>query len=90
MLIKYIRNEENVPIGAIVADQNQYGGIVLGYSLCNKKDKFNKQRALEIAVGRMNKFGAFGYNPKRQPPENIVVSLEEMFYRARRYFKKGV
>ena len=50
MLIQYIRNKNNQPIGVVVAVDK----YKVGYSLCKKGDRFDKQRGFEIAVGRAN------------------------------------
>lgn len=51
ILIQYIRDEKNQPFGVVVATSNN-GNFSLGWSVCNKKDTFNKSLALEIAIGR--------------------------------------
>jgi len=50
-VIQYVRNKKNVPHGVIVAIKSD-DGFSIGYSLCNKKDRFNKRMALKIAIGR--------------------------------------
>lgn len=53
-VIQYIRGKKRVPYGVVVAAKTPAGYIV-GYSLCNKKDRFSKKTALKIAFGRANK-----------------------------------
>lgn len=50
-VIQYVRNKKRVPYGVIVAVKSD-GGYSLGYSLCNKRDRFAKKMALKIALGR--------------------------------------
>lgn len=47
-IVQYIRNGRNERIGAVVAIDAER----VGWSVCNKKDVFNKNRALKIAIGR--------------------------------------
>ena len=51
-IIQYVRDRKNTPHGVIVALKAEDGSFRVGYSLCNKKDRFNKQMALKIAMGR--------------------------------------
>ena len=47
-LIQFVRNDKGVPIGCFVGfDKNN-----IGWSLCNKKDKWDRKKAKEIASGR--------------------------------------
>lgn len=50
-VIQYVRTRKNIPHGVLVAVKCE-DGFRLGYSLCNKKDRFNKRMALKIALGR--------------------------------------
>lgn len=50
-VIQYVRTRKNIPHGVLVAIKTEEG-FRIGYSLCNKKDRFNKRMALKIAVGR--------------------------------------
>lgn len=55
-VIQYVRNKKGVPRGVLVAVKNGnfvgHQGFKIGYSLCNKKDRFSKKMALDIAIGR--------------------------------------
>lgn len=47
-LIQYIRDVNKKPIGVVVAvDRNK-----IGWSLCHKDDKWDREKALKIAIGR--------------------------------------
>ena len=50
-VIQYVRNKKRIPYGVLVAIKDD-NGYRVGYSLCNKKDRFNKAMALKIAIGR--------------------------------------
>lgn len=47
-VIRYIRDCERRPYGVIVALDREH----IGMSLCNKKEKWDKELGLEIAAGR--------------------------------------
>jgi len=48
MLIKYVRNGEGNRVGVVVAT----GASKVGWSLCNKKDKWDRKKGLMIASNR--------------------------------------
>lgn len=50
-VIQYIRSNKKIPYGVVVAIKSD-NGFRIGYSLCNKKDRFNKRMALKISLGR--------------------------------------
>ena len=87
MLISYIRDDNRVPIGVIVALDKQ----VFGISICSPRDRFNKAMGIKIAEGR-----AILQTPTIIP--NRVVNGQEVFLiiedamvrmhkRAAKYFK---
>ena len=97
MLVKYIRDGKR-PIGCVVA----LSATQVGFSLCSPKDKFNKEIAVHLAVGR-------AVNPDMSPhfavPNRLVTvetpvstfrsplyqvveaEISNMEHRAQRYFK---
>ena len=85
MLVEYIRGKNN-SLGQNIKGGQLIGVVValdkwsIGWSLCSKKDKFNKQRALEIAIGRAEKSTAV-------VPTSIKPVFVKMINRAMRYFK---
>jgi hypothetical protein len=95
MLRQYIRDKQGRPCGVVVSDKLCDQEIYFGYSLCNTKkgDKFNKNRGLEIAVGRLmsRKFSLLPYDIPRyiELPPKILVTLDHIKQRSKRYFKKG-
>lgn len=50
MIIRYVYDYSNGkrPVACLVVDENTFG-----MSFCNKKDRFCKRRALQIALGRL-------------------------------------
>ena len=76
MLLEYIRNRKGEKIGVVVA-LNKWS---VGYSLCKKGDRFDKQLGLEIAVGRAE------YSTTLVP-RTVKHIFEKMAIRANRYFK---
>lgn len=89
MLIKYIRYEGQL-VGCVVALDDKH----MGWSQCHSKlDNFSKSRALEIAMGRAvkgtkkkpRKYDIYGDGEKE---DLIGKAMEEIEYRAKRYFKR--
>ena len=77
MLVKYLREETNdgtkgKPFGVVVAIDKE----TIGYSICNPKDRWNKKRGIEIAVGRAMKSKDFILNMKM--PQKIFEKVEEV------------
>ena len=88
MLINYIRNDGGQKIGAVVSP----GANLVGVSLCNPKDKFSKDLALTIAMGRAIRV------KKIAPPmpmrkdvtgicEQVDSMIDTMYMRSRKYYK---
>ena len=66
--------------GAFIARQNQDGDVGIGWSLCCKKDRFDRELAKNMARGRSVKNGV-------APPHSIREQLELFRLRAARFFK---
>lgn len=87
-VIQYVRNKKRIPHGVIVAIKSPEGSstpFVCGYSICNKKDRFNKKMALKIALGRAEKFGADG----AVEPHDVRKMMPAFTDRCKRYYKNG-
>lgn len=53
MITQYIRDGKGHKRGVLAADINSNtGDVTIGWSLCNKKDEFDKVRGKSIAIGR--------------------------------------
>ena len=80
MLIKYVRDEKNQRRGVVVA----IGANEIGFSLANKRDKFDKQYGIHLAVQR-----AFHWKPSIDDdiPHSVRDDFIEMVDRSMRYFK---
>ena len=92
-LVQYVRDRNGHPVGAVVAlSANQ-----IGWSLTNKLDRWDREKALMIARRRAvatNKTGGFrdsvllpGADGKGGVPHTVQRTFEEMCNRAMRYFK---
>jgi hypothetical protein len=82
-IIKYIRDKNKIPQGVLVAIKTG-DGYNIGYSLCNKYDRFEKRMALEIAVGRANTNTiAFAQNL----PHVVAKNLPDFLIRCAKYYK---
>jgi hypothetical protein len=84
-LIQYIRDKNNAPLGVVVA-QKRDNVIYYGYSLRNKKDKWNREVGIKIAIARAN---ADSYVlPSSVKLTTLVLNaLSDLNKRAIRYFK---
>jgi hypothetical protein len=55
MLKQFIRDDMGQRIGVVVAITNHDGGYNIGWSVCNKKDKFDNEFGTMIAIARAEK-----------------------------------
>lgn len=86
MLTQFIRDENHVPFGVIVAIQDDDGYIRYGVSLKSPKDHWDRDLGRKIAIGRAYTDVMLPEVPQKK--ERLVLhSLNEMMKRARRYFK---
>ena len=88
MLISYIRNDEGQKIGAVVSP----GANLVGVSLCNPKDKFSKDMALSLAIGRAIMVKDIAPPiPKRKDAwyleQDVADAIDIMYMRSRKYYK---
>lgn len=67
-------------IGVMVADVVD-GEVRAGWSLANRKDKFDQKRGTEIAMGRLQ------HGTSELVPDSIRLEYEYYVDRANRYFK---
>lgn len=86
-LVHYVRGVGGVPHGVLVAVRRPDGVVAVDYSLCNMKlDRFTKQRALEIAIGRA--MGDRGVD--RVLPRSLRGSIDSFNDRVMRYYRVGI
>jgi hypothetical protein len=83
-IIQYLRHKNKIPYGVLVAVKAE-DGCRIGYSLCNKNDRFEKKMALKIAIGRANFNYVFGKNADM--PYAITKALPQFIERCGRYYK---
>ena len=76
MLVKYVRDNKRRPIGVVVAT----GKYKVGWSLCDKKDKWNKKVGVALAAGRASL-------PKITPAQTVSKAVEAMKARAVEFYK---
>lgn len=83
-VIQYIRNKKRIPIGVITAVKSECEyGFNMGYSLCNKKDRFNKKMALKIALGRANVVN----DVQEVFPHEVRKMISSFVDRCKKYYK---
>jgi len=78
---RYIRNRNGNPRGVLLAVKREDGSVGFGWSLCNRKDSYNKDFGLNIALGR----AVEGSNVT--PPRPVVKLREDFLNRAAKYFR---
>lgn len=80
MIVQYIRDKKRNPRGVVVAvDKDQ-----IGWSYCNKKDRFNKERGKQIATDR----AFYGYGPNVNIPYDVIPVIDRVKERAKHYFRE--
>jgi len=93
-LVQYFRNKRNDKIGCMFAyETSSIAGsepainnlVTIGYSLCNKNDKFDKRKALHIATARAVKYDVT--RRKQVIPQSMHIDLMKFAERCERYFK---
>lgn len=91
MIYEYLRYKDGRLRGVVVAIDNR----AVGWSLCNKKDKFNKDIALFLAKERALKLHKFFLNQDFDDmyeyfieiPDCILDLFIKMTHRSIKYFK---
>lgn len=78
VLIQYVRDNKRKPIGVVVA--TDLGKV--GWSLCHKDDKWDKNIALSTAINR-----ADDINTEGPIPHTVRHIVHHMVDRAKRYYK---
>jgi len=84
-IIHFLRNRKNRRVGVLIGMKNQ-DSITVGWSLCNKKDQFNKDMALHIARER----AMFGIGKSVNTPHLVNKQIDFFIDRCERYFKSTV
>ena len=74
-------------IGVVVAT----GDGILGWSLCNSKDEFDKEKGLSISLSRAHYAGSLSIRGREELYQKVPFSMEKLFNkmleRSSRYFK---
>ena len=71
------------PIGVIISTERNK----LGWSLCNKKDHFNKEMGKRIAMNRAEYYGTDRNQLLADVPDSIRDEVMKMYDRSKKYFK---
>lgn len=86
ILIEYVRDEQNNPIGVVVATDRDH----LGFSKKNPKDHWNKNLGKKIAIGRALSKELSIKDVLKLPEKDIPYfqdKLQKIYDRAQRYYK---
>lgn len=83
-VIQYVRDKNGDPRGVLVAVKLPNPiGYRIGYSLCNKKDRFSKDMALKIAIGRASDLDGT-YSSIPNPVAKMIPAFTD---RCKKYYK---
>lgn len=77
MLVKYVRDSKKRPVGVVVAT----GKYKVGWSLCDKKDIWNKKIGIALATGRAS------LRKTEVPAQSVSKTVTDMKARAISYYK---
>lgn len=78
-VIQYVRDKKKIPYGVVVAIKSD-NGFRIGYSLCSKKDRFSKDMALKIALGRV-------MGESTHIPHSVRKMIPAFTDRCKKYYK---
>jgi hypothetical protein len=101
-LIHYIRDKKGNPLGALVSLRNSSDTFCVGWSVCRKTDRFTKEMALNIAIGRASyevsglsfatPVGGISHEWLKERfrntmPHQVLNDLPEFVERCKKYYK---
>jgi hypothetical protein len=84
-LIQYIRDDQYKPYGVVVAVRKD-NDIYYGFSIQNKKDRWDRETGVKIAVARANA-GEYVLPKSEKLCKCILENFRLLSERAVRYFK---
>lgn len=87
---QYVKDKNNQKVGLVLAtlDPEKQDEVKIGFSKCNTKhDKFDRNRAIEIARIRAKKYSDRIYE-KYNVPFLVEDVMPEFVERCRRYYKE--
>jgi hypothetical protein len=82
-VIRYLRDKNRVPYGVLVAVKHR-SGYLMGYSQCKRGDKFSKEMALRIAVGRAMENS---WPASHMLPREVYRAMGDFITRCNKYYK---
>lgn len=85
-MLMYLRDKRRQKIGLVVAvPDEEYGIVRIGWAFCHsKKDRFTKERGLNVAKGRANK-GTVGPIPLKDT--DLILQVRNFIFRCKYYYK---
>lgn len=82
-ILKYYREKDQIRGVVLALDHT-----VLGWSLCNKRDKFDKELAIKIAYERAKSIQKEDYGVVyNKIPRTIQPLFNEIYERSKKYYK---
>lgn len=85
-IFEYHRNKSREPIGCLIAYKVSDEEVRYGWSLCCKKDRFNREFGISTALGRSKKYDVDSLIEKI--PESMIDHFCEFSRRAAKYYKR--
>jgi len=87
-LIKYIRNPKTREPRGVVVAFNENGKVHIGWSLCSKEDKWDKDLGFKIAVNRAY-FHAENELLGYKVAQSAYPDFRKMVERSKKFFKEA-
>lgn len=95
MIWEYVRDRKNRKVGVVIAYRTGEGNIMLGWSLCDKKDRFDRIIGLNKAIIRAKYLDLFqkvgnriwSHNMTDNVPHSVTDTFISVSERAKRYYK---
>lgn len=85
MIVKHVRKNNGTPVATLVAEKTNSNEIAIGWSLCNKKDNFNKHVGINVAIDRLK----LTDTDNSSIPHVIKKNVGTFAGRAMRYFRSN-
>ena len=91
MIVQYVRDKHRNPVGTVVATLTRDNEISVGWSRCNKLDRFTKSVAKQIAYERAVRENATeALREEFQTlPMSYCIAIAKIVDRAVRYYKQA-
>lgn len=83
MIVKHVRKNDGTPVATLVAEKTNPNEVAISWSLCNKKDNFNKHVGITVAADRLK----LANTDNSHIPHIIKKNMGIFVGRAMKYFR---